>query len=349
MTDSNNVSLLHNAAHFGHYHLFPYLINELMMDHNAPNNDGLTPLSIAAIEGHLNIVSHLLHIERTVHYDRKSRTPMYYAAGAGHIHIVKYLMEYDPKMNTFVTNLTNSFVSPLIYAVGYGRPEVVKYLMDTAKCGPFIIYDNEITLLEIALQNWHEDIFEILICMCKQIKTLSDFQTSKLLYCLHCMASKGDLKIFKLLTEKFNLNLNCFNESGVKPIFEAVYSGHLNIVRYIVEDQKFNLDEIIERKSKAFSLHICAIQGHLHIVDYLLDTAKANLLIMVDMSNETPLHYAAEKGYFDVVKRLACTFEQYLFMVNNDGKTPLELAIERKCWMTMLLLIVMMFNVIRKL
>lgn len=79
--------------------IYKYLIEDLGIDKHSPNKKGQILLSLAAMEGHLPIVSYLLEVNSKYHdYTINMLTPLHHAAYNGHLHIVKYLMESKPNM-----------------------------------------------------------------------------------------------------------------------------------------------------------------------------------------------------------------------------------------------------------
>jgi ankyrin repeat protein len=41
---------------------------------------------------------------------------------------------------------------------------------------------------------------------------------------------------------------------------------------------------------------------HLGVVEFLLESAGKSLVMALDVMEQTPLHWAAQKGYLDVVR-----------------------------------------------
>lgn len=75
------------------------------------------------------------------------------------------------------------------------------------------------------------------------------------------------------------------------------------------------------------ALHFAAFWGHENIIRYLAQDLKLNVNA-VDVNGDTPLHDAARFGHLAVAKILANTPGANLSIVNKDGFTPLGLAIE---------------------
>ena len=101
-------------------------IHQLGGDVNAKTDDGWTPLSYAAICGHLDIVKYLVSQGANVNaktYD--GQTPLHRAARCGHLDIAKYLVSQGADVNA----KDDSGWTPLFNAVRPGHLDIVKYLV----------------------------------------------------------------------------------------------------------------------------------------------------------------------------------------------------------------------------
>ena len=104
---------------------------------DAARNDGATPLYIASVEGHLEVVRELLARGAAVDAARNitetsSATPLYIASWAGHLEIVRELL----KAKANVDAARNDGWTPLLIASQKGHLEIVRELraaMEAAK------------------------------------------------------------------------------------------------------------------------------------------------------------------------------------------------------------------------
>lgn len=113
---------------------------------------------------------------------------------------------------------------------------------------------------------------------------------------------------------------------GQSPIHEAARFGRLNIVRFIVEEERTLVS--VENANGNTALHYAARFGHLNIVEYLVNkSADFNCMNKVKM---TPLHFATLGGHLEVAKYLvqAYLLQKIDFNRNDDvyGATPLHYA-----------------------
>ena len=133
------------AAQGGHVQAVQILLREGNVHVNAACTNGVTPLIIATLYGHNEIVKLLLQLrfDLTVNsIDNQGRTALWYASREGNTNLVKLLLCRGACSNT-----TNSIgQSPLWIAAWYGRVDVVMLLLqesnplvnqvDTCGCTP---------------------------------------------------------------------------------------------------------------------------------------------------------------------------------------------------------------------
>jgi len=94
VTNNNGNTALHWAAHLGRMDVVKWLLGEDDLVIDMPNEDGLTPLMLAATSGKDNMVKLLL--ENKASYDMEGsfgRTPLEQAAHKGHARVVQLLLK----------------------------------------------------------------------------------------------------------------------------------------------------------------------------------------------------------------------------------------------------------------
>ena len=141
---------------------------------------------------------------------------------------------------------------------------------------------------------------------------------------LHSAVFNGEIIQVRFLIEVLHCNSV---EQGHFLLHVAAAYGHLNIVRYFIEDWKLNA--ATESTNKETPLHFAALNGHLHIVKYLVGIQLVDPTSL-DNNNCSPLHNACRSGNVDVVKYLMSEIQQHqLLDVNEkaiDGITPIHFA-----------------------
>ena len=142
---------------------------------------------------------------------------------------------------------------------------------------------------------------------------------------LHSAVFNGEITQVRFLIEVLYCNNSV--EQGHFLLHTAAAYGHLNIVRYFIEDRKLNA--ATESMDKETPLHLAALNGHLHIVKYLVGTQQVDPTSL-DNNNFSPLHNACRSGNIDVVKYLMSEIQQQQPLDVNekaiDGITPIHFA-----------------------
>ena len=115
----------------------------------------------------------------------------------------------------------------------------------------------------------------------------------------------------------------------------ACNCGHLDIVRYMIENSKdFELSTINSTGQNA--LHSACQEGHLNVVKLLLENAKEKgiSVLTIDNDGNTILHAVVSQFYFNITDatlemiQLILIFESNIDtrQTNNDGETPLDIV-----------------------
>ncbi|KAI3854005.1 hypothetical protein MKX03_016510 [Papaver bracteatum] len=124
--DYDGKHVVHYAASGGRLNVLKYLIEEIRVDIHIKDGSGETPLSWAAIEGHLAAVVYLLQMGANPGIPNDSNvTPLHHVALKGHTDIIPLLLSKGINVD-----VTNNFTSPLQCAATFGRHDTVKFLLD---------------------------------------------------------------------------------------------------------------------------------------------------------------------------------------------------------------------------
>jgi len=133
-------------------------------------------------------------------------------------------------------------------------------------------------------------------------------------------------KVTKLLALDPDL-LKCYSHDGWTPLHLAVFFGHIDLVRFLLEAGA-EIDALSKNGQDLTPLHSALANPH-HAKVGLLLIEKGADITLAQSQGYTPLHYAAANGSDDVVIRLLA-MNAIRSAKTKDGKTPLDLARERK-------------------
>ncbi|XP_042900716.1 protein fem-1 homolog B-like [Parasteatoda tepidariorum] len=204
-----------------------------------------TPLLIAALNGHINVIRMMLHrfqpdIEQdgTVQIDGyviEGATALWCAASAGHFNVVKYLLSRGADVN----HATKSKSTPLRAACFDGRLDVIQYLVDKgADIHMANKYDN--TCLMLAAYRGRIDVVTYLLTK----KADPDAQTQCGATALHFAADHGHVDIVKKLL-KHGAKITR-NKMGLTPLLQAAERTKAEVVEYFIKKSWCDKQEAVE-------------------------------------------------------------------------------------------------------
>ncbi|GFW44593.1 ankyrin-3 [Trichonephila clavipes] len=336
-------SALHRAAEKGQTGLVIMLIKKI--DLGLKTDFGVTPLHVAADNGHLEVVKALIRSGADVNARTVSdSTPLHSAIQSGDEEIVECLLRHGAEVNASMLNLS----LPLSHAAEEGRVTIAKLLL---RYGAVVDLNTDLgqTPLQFAAQNGHFDFVNLLLeqgAIVNKKNKKNDNGTA-----LHYSSGNGHSEVVKLLIQHdADIEAKDFNDST--PLHVAVEQGHEEVVKILI-------DQGVDVRSKdalgSTALFIAACHGHKAIVQLLLSSGAdikaedknkitpmhillsnelSELLIQsntnidfVDAYGCTALHLGALNGNLDFVKyclQNGCSVDAR----NTSGLTALHLAVQ---------------------
>ncbi|MEG4804154.1 ankyrin repeat domain-containing protein [Microcoleus sp. ARI1-B5] len=310
--DGANVAILDSEKRTPlHYATTKEVAALLMLDINAMDQSGNTPLHLAVDRGSQDIAELLIANGARVNVrNENGQTPLYRAIAIGHNEIAALLINNG----TDVNNIDGSGTTPLHKAAHYGTVKILKLLI--AKGAEINIQDNQRkTPLDIAVDLKLQDTVALLISknpdvnsedkegrtllhiavdfkledVAKQLIAKGAFVNAKnnlLQTPLHLAVAQGSQDIAELLIAN-GARVNARNANGQTPLYQAIAIGHNDIAALLIK----NGADVNNR----------------------------------DMCNTTPLHKAAHYGTVEILKLLIAKGAK-IDATNCEGDTPLKIA-----------------------
>ncbi|MEG4057047.1 MULTISPECIES: ankyrin repeat domain-containing protein [unclassified Microcoleus] len=335
--NGKSTALLHNAAQIGFKELVQHLIKDganvairddarrtplhyattkevaalLMLDVNARDKSGNTPLHLAVDRGSQDIAELLIANGARVNVrNENGQTPLYRAIAIGHNDIAALLI----KNGTDVNNIDRYGTTPLHKAAHYGTVEILKLLI--AKGAEINIQDNQRkTPLDIAVDLKLQDTVALLISknpdvnsedkegrtllhialdfkledVAKQLIAKGAFVNAKnnlLQTPLHLAVAQGTQDIAELLIAN-GARVNPRNANGQTPLYQAIAIGHNDIATLLIKN---GADVNNRDKCDTTPLHKAAHYGTVEILKLLI--AKGATINATNCYGDTPLKIA---------------------------------------------------------
>eukprot|EP00300_Choanocystis_sp_HF-7_P006884 c14961_g1_i2.p1 GENE.c14961_g1_i2~~c14961_g1_i2.p1 ORF type:complete len:626 (-),score=99.01 c14961_g1_i2:1270-3147(-) len=135
-------------------------------------------------------------------------------------------------------------------------------------------------------------------------------------------AQCGHLDIVRYLLDECKTDIEVSTEHNVTALNIASEKGHINIVRYLVQR---GANVATRTKTGVMPLSIASHVGHLDTVRLLVEEAHADVNAATD-NGMTSLYIAAEKGHINIVRFLVEIGRANVAKATNSGVTPLWVA-----------------------
>ena len=277
------------------------------------------------------------------------QTPLYVASLHGHINIVRYLFKlpnYKPTNNV-------CFAKTLFEVCKQGHFDILKEAVEMGKCDPSAIRDrNQRSLLHIACQHNLIDMAQYLIIEQGFDLNVRDKENRTP---LHSACLMGHINIVEYLTSRKECILNARNSSKRTPMHSAAIRGHVEIVQYLVTKRKCNpsvadkdqrtplhfacqygrinivryLCKIgclpsIEDSDRMTPLHYASQNGHIVVIEFLIIAKKCNPSV-ANKDHHTPLHFACYNHMHAVKCLLRISDKTDINAKDKDNKVPFEM------------------------
>jgi ankyrin repeat protein len=225
-TDEDGRTPLLLAARNGYQTIVKLLLDSDIIDADLKDGEGRMPLSWAAENGHEAVVKLLLDKGAELEpKDNGGQAPLAWAAGNGHRAVVKLLLDKGAKLQ----HKDSGGQTPLSWAAENGHEEVVKLLLDKgAELEPNDSGGR--TPLSLAAENGHEAVVKLLLDKGAELEPKSSSGRTPLSWA----AENGHEAVMKLLLDK-GAELESRSNSGETPLSLAAENGHEAVVKLLLD------------------------------------------------------------------------------------------------------------------
>ncbi|XP_050528543.1 ankyrin repeat domain-containing protein 50-like isoform X2 [Daktulosphaira vitifoliae] len=350
--DANGRNMLHLLAMDGNSSVLLKLLNKHSnVDLEVCDNNGQTPLNIAARQGYLDIVELLLeHKCKVDHTDFEGWTALRAAAWGGHSQVLEILLKHGANVECYDSEGRGA----LRAAAWGGHDDIVAKLLE-AGANPNTKDGDGRTPLIAAAYMGHAHIVTRLLDNGANINHQdNDGRTALSVAALCAPTNEGYAKVVTILLDS-GAFVDHEDKDGMTPLLVAAFEGHKDVCEILLESEA-DVDHC--DKLGRTPLWAAASMGHPDCVSLLLfwgcyvdsidnegrtvlsvSAAQGNNIVVSqlldrgldeqhrDNSGWTPLHYAAFEGHQVVCKTLLESGAK-IDQTDNDGKTPLMLASE---------------------
>ncbi|KAL1298547.1 hypothetical protein HN51_042881 [Arachis hypogaea] len=240
------------------------------------NQDGETPLYVAAEYGYVDLVRELIQLYDLADAGIKARNgfdALHIAAKQGDLDIVKILMEAHPELSMTVDQ---SNTTALHTAATQGHVEIVKLLLEAGKGLATIAKSNGKTALHSAARNGHVAVVKVLLEQDREIATRIDKKRQTALH----MAVKGqNLEVVEELIKGDPSTINFVDNKGNTPLHIASRKGRAQIVKKLLEQKETN-KKVVNRSGET-ALDTAEKMGNHDVKNILLEHGVVNANALV--------------------------------------------------------------------
>ncbi|QHO30912.1 hypothetical protein HN51_019122 [Arachis hypogaea] len=277
------------------------------------NQDGETPLYVAAEYGYVDLVWELIQLYDLADAGIKARNgfdALHIAAKQGDLDIVKILMEAHPELSMTVDQ---SNTTALHTAATQGYVEIVKLLLEAGKGLATIAKSNGKTALHSAARNGHVAVVKVLLEQDREIATRIDKKRQTALH----MAVKGqNLEVVEELIKGDPSTINFVDNKGNTPLHIASRKGRAQIVKKLLEQKETN-KKVVNRSGET-ALDTAEKMGNHDVKNILLEHGVVNANALVKSQGITATTTATATNATTSARELKQTVSDIKHEVHNQ-------------------------------
>uniref|UniRef100_H3A6L4 Kinase D-interacting substrate of 220 kDa n=1 Tax=Latimeria chalumnae TaxID=7897 RepID=H3A6L4_LATCH len=288
---------------------------EKCKDVDERNENGQTPLMLAAEQGNLEIVQELLKKGANCNLeDTDNWTALISAAKEGHEEIVKELLSYDAN----VEHRDMGGWTALMWAAYKGQSEVARLLLEKEANPNITGQQYSVYPIIWAAGRGHSEIVRLLLQYGAKVNCSDKYGTTPLIWA----ARKGHLDCVKHLLE-MGADVDQEGANSMTALIVAVKGGYTDVVKELL---KRNPNVNLTDKDGNTALMIAAKEGHTEIVQDLLDAGT--YVNIPDRSGDTVLIGAVRGSHVEIVRALLQKYAD-IDIRGQDNKTALYWGVEK--------------------
>ncbi|XP_030949477.1 protein ACCELERATED CELL DEATH 6-like [Quercus lobata] len=336
-------TVLHIAASLGHSQLVEAMLENSSGFWMDTNSAGELAVHVAASCGHLSTLKKLACVSGSVFLElqnNEGNTPLHLALmnkysevdlvlKTKYSEIAGFLVETNPEVS-YCPN--NEHKSPLYMAAEAGDAEMVKLMIEKADGinmamveggGRILLPFDEVKLIaHAAITGKNIDVLDSVMSEGPhRIKDRDSKGMTPLSYAAHI----GYLEGVRYFLNKFVDYMYESDRNGFFPIHTASSRGHIKIVQEFIQRCPDSV-ELLNHQDQNI-LHVAAMSGKAKVVNYMLKMPELEMLINEkDVDGNTSLHLTSNGGHPKVVSILTWDKRVDLKLLNDEGKTALDIA-----------------------
>lgn len=286
---------------------------------NEKNYAGITPMTVAAEKGNMDIIRMLVE-DGKADVNAKSSygiTPLIAAASAGQAEVVTYLV----KNGASATATDDLGKTATIYAASYDDPDALDDLVSMERATVNMPDNNGNTPLIYAAQKGYLDNVQVLLTAHADV----NYKNPTGLSALAAATAEGDLPMVKWLVKNGQADVNITDKNERTPVFYAVENDQPEILNFLlVSGANPNTPD-----NNGVSPLMNASAKNLQACQKLLLRRKNIDIAAQDKQGRTAVFYSAYSGDVFPAKQLVAARAD-INTPDNKGNTPLMNAILAK-------------------